>query len=164
MVEIVDLPDSPIGRVNLIDYRQAGPGPRCIDAAALECAIRTADAVKIETMVPDETSAIAKAFSTYHRELALLKQQWHVARADTIAVAAPLEGNDWEYLSHAVVRGAKNALELPDVSMPEYVLTCLLFGLRQLRYPLKRIPRIRIAAWVGALYAMFRSSGEGLYR
>jgi FixJ family two-component response regulator len=158
MVELSSTPDAPIGRVNLIDYRQAGPGPRCIDAAALECAVRSAHAVEIEAMFQDEPSGIAAAYSSYHKELALLSAQWSLGT--TPGPARPGKVEAWQTTSHAIVRGAQHVLSKPPLQSSEYVLTCLLFGLRQLRYPLRRIARVRIAVWVGALYSVFRSLGE----
>ncbi len=160
MVEPPQDPSSP-GRVSLIDYRQAGPGPRCIDAAALECAIRLADAHQIEASGQGERECLQTAFSTAPRELALLEAVWSVGNGALAQTGEDL--SQWFMLSSAVSAGARGALKAPPLRAEEYVLTCLLYGLRQLRYPMPGVSRLRLAAWVGANYQYLSSrTGVGL--
>jgi CheY-like chemotaxis protein len=138
-----------LGRVSLIDYRQAGPGPRCIDAAALECAIRSADAQAITAIVPDPVEAARAALATFSRERSLIRYQWGNGKRPGETAN---DASGWQALSDSVVCGARHALREPEIGSEEYLLTCLLFALRQLRYPTPSVARLRIAAWVGALY------------
>jgi CheY-like chemotaxis protein len=166
MVELGPNGDSEeIRRVCLIDYRQAGPGPRCVDAAAIECAIRLADAHDLEiegSQAGDPKEAARKALLRFKDERALLDRLWHpdsdLARKFPFSRSGP-----WLMLAEAVVAGVRKVFsehrkERVPVSDREYVETCLLYGLGQLRYPLDETVRLRLLAWVGALYAYV---GEG---
>jgi CheY-like chemotaxis protein len=160
-----------IRRVCLIDYRQAGPGPRCVDAAAIECAIRLADAHDLEndgSQAGDPKKAAREALLRFKEERALLDRLW---RPDSdLARKFPFSRSGaWLMLAEAVVAGvtevfSKHGGEHVPVSDREYVETCLLYGLGQLRYPLDETVRLRLLAWVGALYAYVGDTYEETVR
>lgn len=145
-------------RVSLIDYRQAGPGPRCVDAAALECAIRLSDAEGLRGRFAAEDGVseegLHAALTSVKLERALLDMEWNDSSTGLMRSAEASEWPEWVELSLAVVRGARLAFakEAEPVTKTEYLQTCILYGLRQLRYPMKPASRLRIAAWVGAVY------------
>lgn len=156
MAEMTDVDtDQEVGRVCLIDYRQAGPGPRCVDAAALECAVRLADASRLEHALGSDM-ARSKALGRLREERALLDRIWRPR--SMLALHYPFaERSEWIELVESVVFGVTNLFsrlqsEAGPITDREYQETCLLYGLRQLRYPLGAVARLRIVAWVGAIY------------
>lgn len=140
-------------RVCLIDYMSAGPGPRCVDVAALQASIRLADADGIQRGAglsngskPDE-KAVLKALSGAARrepvERRLLSEQWDSNEAP--------EGSDWIALSASVTQAIRNNFK-KDLTQEEYLAMCLAWALRQFKFDLGEVGRVRMLAWASALY------------
>jgi hypothetical protein len=55
-------------------------------------------------------------------------------------------------MSIEVLRGARSCF--PDLTLDEYVQTALLYGLRQIGYGLLPVARLRVLAWLHALYQL----------
>ena len=152
-----------IERVCLIDYRNAGPGPRCIDAAALEASVRIADAEEIAGLQEDSTrardlsgDALADAMATAARRLDNERQLYHHlwGRRGSIAPAP------WSTVSGAIVNRLRTTfsddIRTTEVGSLEYLQTVILYAIRQLSYAADPITRIRICAWLAANYAAFK--------
>lgn len=146
---------SSLERVCLIDYMSAGPGPRCADVAALQASIRLADADRIGSKAglkkkkPDD-AAVLKAVSTAagreSLERKLLVEQWKGT--------GPTEGANWIVLSGVVTQAIQH--NFPDLTQEEYLASCLTWALRQFKFDLGEVGRIRMLAWVSALYAALK--------
>lgn len=161
-------------RVCLIDYRSAGPGPRALDAAALEASVRVADAARLRSAFaaaggasrdasPIE-SAIARsgAESTYLRSL----------RSGTARVAEPEVEVDEQgkasirvdidrpglWLAHArSVSHAMGVGKTSGVDYQEYIATCFYYAVKQIGYRrLDSVERARLCAWLSGLYSVLR--------
>jgi CheY-like chemotaxis protein len=157
MVELDDHDDTPGGtlrRVCLIDYRNAGPGPRCIDAVALEASARLADVHQIVRREVGESGTDQLDDASFAR----------AARA----CAARVEGERqilsmcWDRDEHPNDGGARWATlaadlvhltrrNFPDLRPGEYQGVALLSALRHLGYAIGALGRVRIMAWITAL-------------
>lgn len=148
--------DNPrLGRINLIDYRQSGPGPRCIDSAALECAIRMSHTQSLRHSPDiDEQEQMKRALRCSADEAVLYRSLVRNGSIDEVPEPS------WSKLSATVVTSTLSAFRKDPVEPEEYLITCLLYGQRQFRYPLDRVARIRIAAWLSGLYAAFEERNE----
>ena len=148
-----------VGRTCLIDYRNSGPGPRCIDAAALEASIRIADAERIseesnDVMTEANDAAVQAGLITacrrFDAELQFYRQLW-AGRRPPSAV--------WARLSSNVVKGLRNSFAV-EVSLQEYLQTSMLYTIRQLNYDLEPIARVRINTWLAAQYFLLKQLAD----
>ncbi len=155
MVELLAESDHDVpvlGRINLIDYRQSGPGPRCIDSAALECAIRMSHAQSLRHAPDiDDEAKMRQALRCSTDEELLYRSILQPESIDELPTSS------WSKLSATVIESTFSAFAKDPVEPDEYLITCLLYGQRQFRYPLDRIARIRIAAWLSGLYAAYKN-------
>lgn len=147
-----------LNRVCLIDYRNAGPGPRCIDAVALESSIRIADAESIARAFgvdgvsslnnDDLQKAVKVAANRSTIERQLFEYLWHGKKQ--------ISGDGWITLSTAVVRGAQETFRSEPIDWEEYAQTVIYYASRQLGYHLDPVVRARISGWLSAVYTDFR--------
>jgi CheY-like chemotaxis protein len=147
-----------VRRVCLIDYRNSGPGPRCIDATALESSVRMADAETIASQFgPDGASflegqallgAMMVASRRVDKEQQVYRHLW--GQRDRAL------DDDWAIIACNVVRGLFKRFEEQPVSLEEYLQTAMLYAIRQLGYQMDGVSRVRINAWLAALYILFR--------
>lgn len=149
MIEADPAATGGLRRVSLIDYRYSGPGPRCLDAAALECAVRLADAEQL-------TRSGSMALSDGRVTDVLAEAANRVVDERRLADSFPSHGGSdsepaWVAHSRTIRRGVTHVFDEPAVTSDEYLSTCLLYGLRQLRYEMPQVARIRIIAWVSAM-------------
>lgn len=152
-------------RVCLIDYRSAGPGPRAVDAVALQASIRLADAAAIAVAKaprgaggvarerPELTgkaleAAVIQAANRVQSEANWLEKAWQgppdgksVAREDS----AP-----WAVASALLT--ARMRLTFKEMSLQEYLPIAILCAIRQFGYGVGPLVRVRILAWLSALY------------
>lgn len=149
-----------IARVCLIDYAHAGPGPRCIDAAALEGSIRIAAGRDIGRACPAGRKdpealrePVRRAANAGQMEKRLLQQQW-------LGVSDREVNEVWALLSNRVVAGVREVFSDDPVTVKEYLQTCLLYGVRQLKFDHKDVVRVRLCAWIAALYEILRDAPE----
>lgn len=164
MAELTGESDEPrsrsIDRVCLIDYRNAGPGPRCIDAVALEASIRIADAEQIAADLgttgasslvgPDLVRAMQTAARRTEAERQLFLHLWGTRGSKPDA--------KWANLSAAVVSGLQKSFPVEKVTQDEYLATALLYTIRQLAYSMDPVTRVRVGAWLSALYSLLRAN------
>lgn len=161
MVE-VDESDA-ITRVCLIDYRSAGPGPRSADWLALEASVRLAEAQRIIEHAGAEReedlddagilNALRAAARAVDQEQQLLTEIWDDAEASEHTSEL------WcERVRQVAARALPNFRGLDE---SEYMAMALPCAFRQLGYDIGRVSRVRMMAWVSALYARLpeRSSG-----
>ncbi len=158
MAEIRDGVDGPeaLARVCLIDYRSAGPGPRCIDAVALESSVRIADAERIardtagvgasDLSGPDLVAAMRRAARRVDTERQLYQS--------TLRSIGTVPSPSWCGLSAEIVGGIRSSFTDPPVSAEEYLQTALLYAVRQLAYPLEPLVRVRVCVWLAALHGL----------
>jgi len=145
-----------LARVCLIDYRSAGPGPRCIDAVALESSVRIADAERIaqetagvgasELSGPDLVAAMRSAARRVDTERQLYQS--------TLRSIGTVPSPGWCGLSAEIVGGIRASFADPPVSAEEYLQTALLYAVRQLAYPLEPLVRVRVCVWLAALHGL----------
>jgi hypothetical protein len=147
--------DAEVRRVCLIDHRNSGPGPRCIDAAALEWSIRIADAEAIErehgvdgqreVTGPAMVKAIRVACARTATERKLHDHLWKGKRPPT--------GQDWVALSAHVTHRLQEAFREAPASSEEYTQTMVYYAVRQAGRSLRPVVRARLCAWLSAQYA-----------
>jgi DNA-binding NarL/FixJ family response regulator len=147
-------------RTCLIDFRNAGPGPRCIDAVCLESSIRLADAEASsrrhlgqadsgEEMVP--ASLANEMVDRVETEKALY-------RAIFLGEGS-IPDVEWAQLSSTVLQGLMQSFA--GISLREYLATSVRYAIRNLGFPLSEVARYRIVAWLGAQYALARELETG---
>jgi hypothetical protein len=147
-----------VRRVCLIDYRNSGPGPRCIDATALESSVRMADAETIASQFGPhgasflEGQALLGAMTVASRRVDTERQVYQHLWGQRDR--APED--DWAIMAGNVVRGLFKRFEEQPVSLEEYLQTAMLYAIRQLGYPMDGVSRVRINTWLAAQYILFR--------
>ena len=130
-------------RACLIDYRNAGPGPRCIDAAALQSSIRIADAEDI--LVNEGEKPLLTAVRRFDTELQLHKRSWAGRRVPSAT---------WVGQAACVIRGLQKSFN-GKVTPDEYLQTVILYVIRQLGLDLHPVVRVRLNTWLAAKYRIF---------
>jgi CheY-like chemotaxis protein len=164
MVEISDNEDATDGniqrssanveRVCLIDFRNAGPGPRTADAVALESSIRLADseaACREFSMSgelglqPEDRIAVAEQM------MQRVDQEMRLYRAIFEGVGK-VPDPTWCALSADVLTGLRDCFG--DVRLDEYLRTSIGYTLRQLGFKMHPVARVRVLAWLSAQYQL----------
>jgi hypothetical protein len=141
-------------RTCLIDFRNSGPGPRCIDAVCLESTIRLADA---ESAIDDYAARGAgKSSAALPAEIAnqmvdRFEHEKALYRAIFLGQGAIPDAN-WAKLCEPVLRGLRSVFE--GVSLREYLATSVRYTIRSLGFPLSDVARYRMVAWLGAQYEL----------
>lgn len=153
-------------RICLIDYRSAGPGPRAVDAVALQISIRLADAAAIATKYsqdPKKTdpvdlkgkalgAAVAEAANRVQGEADWLRKAWE-AKPNGESVAGD-RSPQWAIASSLLT--ARMRFTFPEITLEEYLPIAMLSLIRQFGYGVGPLVRVRLLAWLSALY----SAGE----
>lgn len=156
---MVELNRDELTRVCLIDYGNAGPGPRLADFSVLDASVRLADAQLIldEFGIDPEhelghgddgraafRQAIMKAASRVHEERRLLEATWE---------------HDWNKISadEAWARTTLHLSLLADANFKnlaerEYLAMALPCAYRHIGFKVSHVARIRFVAWISALY------------
>jgi CheY-like chemotaxis protein len=141
----------------LIDFRNAGPGPRCIDAVCLESTIRLAEAELADAR--SQSGPGKEADATIANEMvdrfgaekalyrAIFLEQGSVPKAE------------WAQLAATVLVGLQKSFD-NDVSLQEYLAVSMRYTIRSLGFPISRFARYRFAAWLGAQYELAGELGE----
>jgi hypothetical protein len=149
-------------RVCLIDYRSAGPGPRAIDVIAVQASIRLADAqiisdqlgggVDIPPKGENLRRAINLAASRARTERALLDTLWsHPPDPDASSIDTDAQ---WESTASLLTHLMR--MNFTDMSRNEYLAVAIPCALRQCSYDISKVARVRVAAWLSALYEALR--------
>lgn len=150
--------DVELRRVCLIDYRSSGPGPRAVDAVALQASLRLADARSIVAEVapdvePDSLAdvqlakAIRIAVSRVDDDVAALEEMWKGRSADE---APP----SWRAVDSQIA--AATLENFTDLTCSEYLAIAVPFTLQQIGYRIDAVARVRMLAWLSAQYRILR--------
>ena len=147
-------------RTCLIDFRNAGPGPRCIDAVCLESSIRLADAESISRRhvgEDDYQEGLAPA-----RLVSEMVDRFEAEKALYRAVfldQGRVPDMPWANLSAVVLRGLMQVFT--PISLREYLATSVRYAIRNLGFPLSDLARYRVVAWLAAQYALAKELENG---
>jgi CheY-like chemotaxis protein len=143
-----------LDRVCLIDFRNSGPGPRSVDAVALESSVRLADSeascralggVGESFLSADARFEVALHMSErFHEEMALYDAIF-AGESSTL-----FEG--WQNVAAEILRGLRECF--PELTLTEYLSTSIRYTLRQLGYDMEPVARVRLLSWLAAQYAL----------
>lgn len=150
-------PKLDLRRVCLIDFRNAGPGPRTIDAVALESSVRLADAEAVcrtinvageSDLSEEERFEVAeKIAGRVTDELALYRAVFRGGEVHST------EG--WQGLAAEILIGVRSCF--PNVELREYLGTSIRYTIRQLGFDMEPVARVRLLSWLAAQYDLLRN-------
>ena len=146
-----------LDRVCVIDYRNAGFGPRCVDAVALESSVRLADSEAVCRALNDagETALTARQRAGLAREMAQrYEAELQIYRWTFNGTGEPPTG-PWATIALEVLAGLCSCF--PDVTLKEYLATAIPYGIRNLGYDVLPVASVRMCAWLSALYELSHS-------
>ena len=154
-------PQEKLERVCLIDYGNAGPGPRSVDAVALEASVRLADAQAIEVEVTkgeerpltdaEFVKAVRTVVSRLEVERTLLRECWADDGARPFEQLDGVSGEGrWAVIAADIAYRARCNFKTLDLD--EYLAMALPCALRQLGYDVSGLARLRLLTWITALY------------
>ena len=137
----------------LIDFRNSGPGPRCIDAVCLESSIRLAEAEVMSTTgikddkapTVEEQREFATRMTEYFDEELALYRAVFLGEGDV-----PESG--WASQCALVLRSLQDCFD--DITLREYLTTSVRYTLRSLGFRLPEVARLRLLAWLAAQYQL----------
>ncbi|MEV6489771.1 response regulator [Actinoplanes sp. NPDC051633] len=137
----------------LIDFRNAGPGPRCIDAVCLESSIRLAEAEVMSKTVlragsppsADEQRELAQRMTEHFEEELALYRAVFLGEGD-------VPGSAWAGQCALVLRSMRDCFD--DVALREYLTTSVRYTLRSLGFRLPDVARLRLLAWLAGQYQL----------
>lgn len=141
-------------RTCLIDFRNSGPGPRCIDAVCLESTIRLADAESaiIAGAVPGSRGSSASLPTAIANQM-LDRFEDEKALYQAIFLGhGTVPNTSWAKLCETVLLGVIRVFD--GVSLREYLATSVRYTIRSLGFPLNEVARYRMVAWLGAQYQL----------
>lgn len=151
-------PKDMLRRVCLIDYGSAGPGPRCVDFIAVEASLRLADAAGILEAASGGTDeerlsdaqlghAIDVAGRRVPLEIALMKELWRRGPDESLSA-----DDHWAALSGEIIRLVRR--NFCTITSEEYATVAIPWALRQLGFAIGHVGRVRMLAWLTALYEL----------
>jgi hypothetical protein len=141
----------------LIDFRNAGPGPRCIDAVCLESTIRLAEAESANARAEDESSG-EPASKLFSEMVDRFEPEKDLYRAVFLGQGSVPDA-PWAKLAATVLVGLRESFD-DDVSLQEYLAVSVRYTIRSLGFPISSFARYRFAAWLGAQYELARNLDE----
>jgi hypothetical protein len=146
LVETTDAEDGArIGRVCFIDFRHAVVGPVATDCVVLQLSLRLAEADALLA-----SSGLDEAMKNASR-----RQQRDRERLGAwLGKSACAPVSSWEMLDDAILRGLEENFD--PVSSVEYLTVAIPLALRMLSYDLGDVARVRVSAFVSALYAIWQ--------
>jgi CheY-like chemotaxis protein len=162
MLEVSEDNDAPadkrvrLDRACLIDFRSAGPGPRTIDAVALESSVRLADSeVQCRRVSPtgevdlstSERLAIAEEMVGRLADEAKLYRFIFYGDGD-------LAAHGWQTEAAEILIGLKSCFK--DLTLAEYLSTSIRYAVRQLGFDLLPVARVRLLVWLAAQYSLLQ--------
>jgi CheY-like chemotaxis protein len=154
------LTDARLERVCLIDYRSAGPGPRAVDAVALQASIRLADASAIKARFTDGNpkkklrgaalaDAARVAANRVQTETTWFERSWS-GEPDGKSTA----GEDAEpWIASSALLTARMRATFKEMQPAEYLAIAIPCVIRQFGYEVGTVARVRLLAWLSALYS-----------
>lgn len=154
-------------RVCLIDYGSVGPGPRSVDFVAVDASLRLADAATIvrqaagavdaeEPDLSEEQLAVALDVAGKRAliEAALLTEAW-------TPDGERWQGNQgWARLSAQIVSLARR--NFSSLDRDEYIAMAIPSAIRQLGFRLGDVERVRMLAWLSALYERYHTDAGAM--
>ncbi len=157
-----------VQRVCVIDYRNSGFGPRCVDAAALESSIRLADSDAACRVINEagESKLNARQRTAIAKDMALRREGELQVYRFAFDHTGKRPEETWAIMASEVLSGIQDCF--PGLTMTEYLATAIPYVIRNLGYDLLPVARIRMCAWLSALHELLpvgpRSSGQGRSR
>jgi CheY-like chemotaxis protein len=143
-----------LDRACLIDFRNAGPGPRSIDAVALESSVRLADGEAVCRSIDllGESGLSASSRFRVAQQMAGRVQEEIALYRSVFGESneRPLDG--WQSLAAEILLGLRSCF--PDVTLREYLGTSIRYTLRQLGFEMEPIARVRLLSWLAAQYSL----------
>jgi CheY-like chemotaxis protein len=145
-----------IDRACLINFRNAGPGPRTIDAAALEASVRLADAeaacLAINRLGESRLSATER-FDAAKQMAGRVRDEINLYRGMFgQSLDRPTQG--WQVLASDILVGLQKCVL--GVTLQEYLSTSIRYTIRQLGQEMTPVARVRILSWLAAQYSLLR--------
>jgi CheY-like chemotaxis protein len=156
---MLELNDQGLERVCLIDYANAGPGPRLVDFAAMEASVRLRDARSIlaefgvdhERELDDDSyrKAIMRAAGRVEAERQLMEAVWDIS-----STTAP-PNDEWALpVMQLSLLAHTNFKE--DLEEREYLAVAVPCAMRHFLLHVNNLTRVRFAAWISAVYERYR--------
>jgi CheY-like chemotaxis protein len=143
--------DLGVRRVCLIDYANAGRGPRLLDFVALEASVRLADARQIIQDIAQDRGAllsdeellagVKRAALRAEQERRLIRVLW----GDEVLQSA----TPWELSVLRLIEMAR--WNFSAITQREHDALAALYVIRQMAYSLDPISRVRLLAWLDAM-------------
>lgn len=140
-------------RTCLIDFRNAGPGPRTIDASCLASTIRFADAESAARLYPGSAGDGDLPAGLANAMIRRAEADEALYRAVFLHQGSPPEMG-WAKVALIALEGLLECF--PDLTLREYLTTNLRYTIRALGFPLSDLVRLRMTAWLSAQYSLAR--------
>jgi hypothetical protein len=167
-----DVPASDLGtlkRVCLIDYGSTGPGPRGVDTVALQASVRLADAQHICEAVTGHRDlapkgeALAKALelaaNRVHAEKRILNEAW--AGPSDQSPGPRRAAEPWDSTARLLTKLLRLNFDDEErgeyMERDEYLAIAVPCAIRQCSYDISQVARMRLLAWLSALYGALGS-------
>jgi CheY-like chemotaxis protein len=163
MLEVSEDSDAPadkrvrLDRVFLIDFGNAGPGPRTIDAVALESSVRFADSeVACRRLSPNGEIGLSTSDRLIVTEelAARLPEEVELYRA-VFYGDGEVPAHGWQAEAAEILFGLKNCFK--DLTLAEYFSTSIRYTLRQLGMEILPVARVRMLVWLAGQYSLLQA-------
>ncbi|GIF47364.1 CheY-like chemotaxis protein [Asanoa ferruginea] len=141
-------------RSSLIDFRNSGPGPRCIDVVCLESSIRLADATLIRDACPPDID-VNPSPTDQANVIDIMEQRFIDEKALYRAVflgVGEVPANGWARQCALVLESMKECFG--EVPLREYIATSVRYAVRSLGFRLDPVSRLRMTMWLAAQYSL----------
>lgn len=146
-----------LDRACLIDFRSAGPGPRTIDAVALESSVRLADSdVACRRIDSDGESSLSgsdrlriaeEMVDRFPDEIRLYRSVFY---GD-----GELSSHGWQTEAAEILFGLKSCFS--DLTLEEYLSTSIRYTIRQLGFEMPPVSRARMLVWLAGQYCLLQA-------
>ena len=145
-----------LDRACLIDFGNAGPGPRTIDAAALEASVRLADSeVVCRRMNPEGEVGLSESDRFIAAEELAGRFQDEVGLYSSVFYGdGEISAHGWQAEAAEILFGLKSCFK--DLTLQEYFSTSIRYTLRQLGLDMQPVARIRMLVWLAGQYKLLQ--------
>jgi hypothetical protein len=145
-------------RTCLIDFRNSGPGPRCIDAISLESSIRLAHAAVMSSRIDlGDRAPSSQVQGEIADEMARQFDEEKSLYRSIFLGEGTVPSSNWAQLCATVLDGLKTCFG--EIPMREYLAASVRYTLRGLGFRLDPIARLRMTAWLAAQYSLATEMG-----
>ena len=140
----------------LIDFRNSGPGPRTVDAVALEASIRLSDSeATCRQLYGSGESGLSSNELLAVAQLMLDRVDDELALYRAVFNGDNMPSSDWCGLAAEVLEGLRGCFkDVGEVGLEEYLRTSIRYTLRQLGFKMPPVARVRVLAWLAAQYQL----------